>query len=178
MGSGLSDLEETILTLAYQRYVNEGRYHPATVILEVWVAPSTRAAATAYITQLVPHVFLFPGTGDRQQGMSQLKVRLIGLDDHAAIRGIQQQLGLAGYPTNWQRVAWEPPDAGTAEVIAAFYADKPLPAAAQIDVYRAYAGLQERGLVTRPERGTGVNLTPAGVDAARTLLANSQGKGA
>ena len=173
MGSGLSDLEETILTLAYKRYVDEGRYHPATVILEVWVAPSTRAAAIAYITQLVPQVFLFPGTGDCQQGMSQLKVRLIGLEDHAAIRDIQQQVGRAGYPTNWQWVNWEPPDVATADVIEAYYGHrKPRPTADRVAVFRAYERLEERGFVARPERGAGVNLTLAGADVARSLLAN------
>ena len=63
MGRGLSELQKTILTLAYKRYVDEGRYHPAVVILEVWVAPSTRAAAINYIQQLVPQVFLFQRVG-------------------------------------------------------------------------------------------------------------------
>src|SRR3712207_6975644 len=55
-------------------------------------------------------------------------------------------------------------------VIEAYYGHrKPLPRADRVAVFRAYERLQERGLVARPEGGAGVNLTPTGVDVARSL---------
>lgn len=173
MGRGLSELQKTILRLAYQKHLKEGRQHPAVVILRVWVTPDIRAVALDTIRQLAPNAFVFTSWGDCQQGMSRLSARLIGLNDYDVIRHIQEQLRQAGYSVEWQRVDWEQPDATNQEIMEAYYGTHgPYTTAARVAVLRACTRLQQRGLATASHRDAGINLTPEGVQAAYLLLAN------